>query len=91
VSCWPSQDSHINFTATMSAPLAQAPIASTYVDVFLSGALELQSKFGLEGEAYRIAFPRGNFSSFIEETIRTTYAWSRYEGWHARGQARAGY
>ena len=55
----------------------QAPIASTYVDVFLSGAQELQTAFGLEGEAYRTGSPDQQYSSFMEETIRTTYGWSR--------------
>lgn len=56
---------------------AQAPICSSYVDVFLGGALELQARFGLAGEAYRGASPGGAYSSFVEETIRTTHAWSR--------------
>lgn len=56
----------------------QIPLAQSYIDIFLSGALQLQEAFNLTGEAYRRVSPGKRYGSFIEETIRTTSDWNKY-------------
>lgn len=45
--------------------------------MWLGGALSLQAEFNLTGPAY-LEGSGGRYSSFVEETVRTTEGWSRW-------------
>ncbi|GAX81815.1 hypothetical protein CEUSTIGMA_g9243.t1 [Chlamydomonas eustigma] len=67
------------FFATKPASLGSAsptsPIPFSYIDIFLGGAYELQQTFNLSGPGY-LERSCGLYSSFLEETIKTTYGWT---------------
>jgi len=62
---------------TTKKPSKQVPLAMSYVDIWLTGAIQVQGQFQLEGDAYRAAC-WGRYGSFLEETIKTTNSWSSY-------------
>lgn len=52
----------------------ESPIPLSYIDVWLGGALDLQARYSLSGSSY-LASSGGRYSSFVEETVRTTRGW----------------
>ncbi|KIY98389.1 hypothetical protein MNEG_9574 [Monoraphidium neglectum] len=58
-------------------PAADAPVPLSYIDVWLGGAIDLQKQYNLTGDAYAKGSP-GGYKSFVEETLKTTSAWTRY-------------
>lgn len=55
---------YVNKKENDQSPSARYPIVQSYVDIFLSGCLELQDRFGLDG--------------FAAECIHTTKGWSEH-------------
>jgi len=53
---------YTNQPATIAPPSVNFPIVQSYVDIFVSGCLEQEQRFGLEG--------------FARECIATTHDWS---------------
>ncbi len=57
---------YVNKPTTLAAPNAENPITQSYVDLFLSGCMQLQA---------RVSDPKFDF---VEQCVRTTDGWSRH-------------
>lgn len=55
---------YVNKPRRVAAPSARFPIVQSYVDIFVSGCLELERQYQLQG--------------FAEECIGSTHGWSRH-------------
>jgi hypothetical protein len=57
---------YVNKPDTLALPDAEHPIVQSYVDIFITGCMELQA---------RVADPS---IDFVEECVRTTDGWSKH-------------
>lgn len=57
---------YVNKPETLAAPNAENPITQSYVDLFISGCMQLQA---------RVSDPKFDF---VEQCVRTTKGWSKH-------------